>query len=425
MKYFFAAILAALSISSALADTVTPPARAASAVGTGYYVSGSKVYDPSGKEFRIRGTNITHYDSNHVGVSLFKGSVTREGFNFTKPESYNWGLVTNDIQAHGLVAMPGNWTGTCQSDPAYLTRIVDTWVAQAATWTQLNNTGFINIANEWGPGDSIVWRDSYITAIQRMRAAGYTGALVVDSGSCGQDSKDIIKYGAAVLASDPEKNIIFDVHVYGSFHYPAATAAWQQDYTVATEGLFASGLPFIFGEFGPGNSVGPSPTTLPPGVLVDNAEAHGVGWLSWSYDDNNLPNCGSNDAWFSWVYNSCQTYTGADAQLTSYGKVMRDLLIKYTYVAPPVVPVTPVLTTALPLHCRPSYSCSIQLAATSPIDSKITYSLSGQPTGVSMGSTGLFAWWTSPVIGSYDMTLTLKDAAGNTSVIPLTLNVSW
>ena len=162
-----------------------------------------------------------------------------------------------------IVPMPGNWGATCKSDVASLTTIVDTWVAQAATWTQLNSNGLINIANEWGPANSTVWRDQYIAAIARMRTAGYTGTLVVDAGGCGQDAADVINYGAAVLASDPQKNILFDVHVYGMFYLPA-TASWMQDYTKSMAALKATGLPLILGEFGPGKNIGPSPTMITP-----------------------------------------------------------------------------------------------------------------------------------------------------------------
>ena len=156
-----------------------------------------------------------------------------------------------------------------------------------------------------------------------MRAAGYSGTLVVDSGGCGQDAQDIVKYGAAVLASDPQKNILFDVHVYGSFHYPA-TASWMQDYTTAMSQLKASGLPLILGEFGPGRNIGPSPTMVTPEKVIGDAEANGWGWMPWSWDDNNLANCSSDDNGFS-MTRKCGTYT-SDADLTTFGKTVVPIL---------------------------------------------------------------------------------------------------
>jgi mannan endo-1,4-beta-mannosidase len=307
----------------AAGQLVTP--RPAGNTGKGFYVAGSKLYDPNGLEFRIRGVNRNHWDSygTPTGLPLSGANTERVVLSFAKPTSYNWNIVSSQMLANKIVPIPGNWTATCKADPESLTAIVDTWVAQAGTWTQLNATGLINIANEWGPANSTVWRDNYITAIARMRAAGYSGTLVVDSGGCGQDAQDIVKYGAAVLASDPQKNILFDVHVYGSFHYPA-TASWMQDYATAMSQLKASGLPLILGEFGPGRNVGPSPTMVAPEKVIADAEANGWGWMPWSWDDNNLANCGSDDHGFSMTL-KCGTYK-SDADLTTFGKTIVPIL---------------------------------------------------------------------------------------------------
>jgi mannan endo-1,4-beta-mannosidase len=318
-------------VTRAASELVTP--RPAGNTGKGFYVAGSKLYDPNGQEFRIRGVNRNHWDSygTPTGLPLSGANTERVVLSFAKPTTYNWNIVSSQMLANKIVPIPGNWTATCKADPASLTAIVDTWVAQAATWTQLNATGLINIANEWGPANSTVWRDNYITAIARMRAAGYSGTLVVDSGGCGQDAQDIVKYGAAVLASDPQKNILFDVHVYGSFHYPA-TASWMQDYTTAMTQLKASGLPLILGEFGPGRNVGPSPTMVTPEKVIADAEANGWGWMPWSWDDNNLANCSSDDNGFSMTL-KCGTYN-SDADLTTFGKtvvpILKSMAVKAT-----------------------------------------------------------------------------------------------
>ena len=303
----------------------TAVARPAGNTGKGFYVSGNKLYDPKGNEFRIRGVNRNHWDSygSPTGLPLSGANTVRIVLGFNNSTSYNWDIVSTQLLANKIVPMPGNWTATCKADVASLTAVVDTWVAQASTWTQLNSNGLINIANEWGPADSTVWRDAYITAIARMRAAGYTGTLVVDSGACGQDAQDVVKYGAAVLASDPQKNILFDVHVYGGFHYPA-TASWMQDYDTAMAQLKASNLPIFLGEFGPGNNIGPSPTMVTPQHIIGTAEANGWGWAPWSWDGNNLPNCMADDNGFS-LTTKCGVYK-TSADLTTFGKTIVQIL---------------------------------------------------------------------------------------------------
>lgn len=292
-------------------------ARPAGNTGTGFYVVGAKLYDAKGNEFRIRGVNRTHWDSwgSPTGIPLSGANAERVHFAFTNPAS-DLKVVTSQMLPNKIVPIPGNWGGTCKADAASLASVVDTWVAQAATWTTLNSNGLINIANEWGPANSTVWRDGYVTAIARMRAAGYTGTLVVDSGGCGQDALDIVNYGAAVLASDPQKNILFDVHVYGNFAMPATTS-WQQDFTASMAKLKATGLPIFLGEFGPGGNIGPSPTTITPMQVVSTAEANGWGWMPWSWDDNNLSGCGGDDKWFS-MTKRCGNYA-TSADLTTFG----------------------------------------------------------------------------------------------------------
>jgi len=323
------------------------PARPAGQIGNGFYVakassvhgaapaaSGAvdpyKLFDPSGTEFRIRGANRNHWDSYGTpkGFPLSGANTERIVLKFANSEAYNWGIVKTQMLDNGITPIPGSWLGTCKADPAVLVGIVDTWVAQAKTWTQLNDVGLINIANEWGPANSAVWRDSYLAAVARMRAAGYTGTLVIDSGGCGQDAQDIVKYGQALLDADPQHNLLFDVHVYGSFHYPKATATWMQDYTTALNQLKATGLPIIIGEFGPGRNIGPSPTMLPPEVIVADAEANGWGWMPWSWDDNNLQGCLSDDNGFSLTI-KCGTYTGSPFELTKFGQTMVALWAQY------------------------------------------------------------------------------------------------
>jgi hypothetical protein len=238
----------------------------------------------------------------------------------------------------------------------------------------------INIANEWGPTNSTVWRDANISAIAKMRAAGYLAPLVIDSGGYGQDQGDFLSYSAAVFSSDPQKNIVFSLHLYGqtnsysasistiqkgnptivhintvstchplnpSFCPPTATNSWihASSYTLSgvqgmtqvngdqrstqnavggTSGAWTvtlnvdstnwgtyagggtivnddnygvqieklgnlartTGAAYIVGEFGPGRNIGPSPTMTTPIEIVSAAEANGVGWIGWAFDDD-------------------------------------------------------------------------------------------------------------------------------------------
>lgn len=344
-----AAFICALVMASAFAGQycVIDPPRAASATGTGFYVAkpisqraasspdtSYRLFDPTGQEFRIRGVNHNHWDAwgAPAGIPLSGANTARIFLRFTDPPATTWGWVA-PILANGVTPIPTNWTTTCKADQASLTAAVDTWVAQASTWQQLNGTGLINIANEWGSSSTaadkgVGWLTGNLTAIARLRAAGLTMPLVIDAGGCGQDAGTIVKYGQQVFDSDPEGNIIFSVHVYGSWHNPA-TASWMQDYSTAMAQLRATGLPLMIGEFGPYNGgTSGSRTLVPTATLIADAEANGWGWMPWSWDDNNLPACAADDAGFS-LTKKCGVFTGATdpttgafTELTTWGQTI-------------------------------------------------------------------------------------------------------
>ena len=326
MKKLFAILLAAVSLSAAAGvQPVQPTPRPAYNTGCGFYVVGGKVYDPTGVEFRIRGVNRVHWNDLSPGIPNSGANTERISIDFRQTSATNLGVIQREIQAFGIVPMVASWNATGFTDAASLSAIVDLWVAQASTWTTLNCNGMVNIANEWGADNSTSWRDGYLAAIPRMRAAGYTGLLVIDAGVSGQSAKDIANYGQALMDADPQHNLLFDVHMYGAFHRPA-TASWMQDYDTAVASMGATGLPIIVGEFGPGRNIGPSPTLITPDQIVITAESNGWGWMPWAWDDFNGPSNSCTDDWFgmarSWGAFDGVTYS----QLTLFGQDMVTLM---------------------------------------------------------------------------------------------------
>jgi len=297
--------------------------------GDGFFVVNGKLYDANGNEFRIRGVDRAHYDSNSAaGIAKSGANAVRIFVETTYGESVA-GLV-NIVQTQHIaekevpiVTAPDNPAGTatsCSSDTTLLSAVVANWVATASSWTPLNKYQIINIANEWGPSNSTVWRDSYISAIASMRAAGYLGTLLIDTGDCGQDPHDLLNYAAAVFNSDPQKNVMFAFHFYGLGEGPPYSTVAQMD-TIFSElaALSASqGIVVAITEFGPGRDIGPSPTMVTPLQVIAAAEANNLGWAAWAWDDHDLAGCKSDNNWFSMTYN-CGVYT-QPSDLTDYGQ---------------------------------------------------------------------------------------------------------
>lgn len=320
--YSFSASYSTYSSSSTSSSAWAPPAsakRPSYNTGNGFFVLGGGLYDANGNIFRIRGVNHLHWDNGSpTGIAKSGANTQRWVIDFTRPVASNVALIQSGSIALKNVPIVGNWTATCSTDPATLTAAVNTWVAQASGWTTLNPYLIPNILNEWGPSNSPVWASSYETAIASMRKAGYLGPLLIDSGGCGQDIYDLLNYAAAVFTSDPQKNVMFALHVYGNAATSLmSTPTWYQQLAKLSE---TAGMVFIIGEFGPGNNVGPSPTYVSPMQVITAAEQSGLGWLAWAWDDNNLVNCASNDLWFSMTY-QCGNYT-MPSDLTLYGQTV-------------------------------------------------------------------------------------------------------
>jgi mannan endo-1,4-beta-mannosidase len=306
-------------------------ARPAYNNGTGFFVLNGQLYDPSGNPFRMRGVNRVHWDSDSAaGIALAGANTVRTFIDFTQPAASNVNRIQTqniDYKEVPVVTYAGTGQGetvtSCNEDPATLNAAVSAWTSQASEWINLNNYMIINLANEWGPSNSTTWRDSYISAVSQLRSAGYTGPIMIDSGGCGQDIQDLTQYAAAVFNSDPEKNVIFSLHLY----YNASQALsenWLQQLASLSQ---SSGMLFVLGEFGPGQNIGPSPTMVTPGQLISAAETAGIGWLAWAWDDNDLAGGASDDYWFSMTSQGPGVYT-QPSDLTPYGQ---DVVLNPTY----------------------------------------------------------------------------------------------
>ena len=281
--------------------------------GKGFFVRDGKLYDPKGVEFRIRGVNKLHWDADSPGLPKTHANTERWVMDFKQPTATNLALMKKTVDAK-IVPMPGNWDGTCKEDTATLNGIVDTWVAQASAWKTYDASMILNIANEWGPS-GVVWRDTYIAAIKRLRDAGYLATISITSGGCGQDNDDLVNYAKAVFDSDPQKNVIFDQHIYGNWANGGG-ATWQIDLKTALDKLKALNLPIIVGEFGPGRDIGPSPTKITPTDVMKECEARNIGWMAWAWDD---PASGADDAWFALSH---EGKYDSSADLTIFGKAV-------------------------------------------------------------------------------------------------------
>ena len=300
--------------------------------GGGFFVYNGQLYDPNGNVFRIRGVDRAHYDNpDQPGISKAGANTVRFfmfniGVGGAQPAStYENVALQQHINYQELpIITAANVAGTTtyisgDNSPADLATTVTWWVNNEAAFAPIMNQMTINIANEWGPptyettSGSATWASSYETAIARLRAAGYTCPLVIDTGNSGEDVGDLLNYATQVFNSDPQKNIIFSLHLY----YNSAQALANNWFGQLAQLSASQGMVFIIGEFGPGRDIGPAPTLVTPQKIIQASETNGLGWVAWAWDDNDQANCAADNNWFSLTY-SCGHYT-APSDLTYFG----------------------------------------------------------------------------------------------------------
>lgn len=318
-------------VKDASAPAVVDASQPSTQPATGVFkVQGSKLFDANGNEFRMRGDNVTHVDA---PVTSFNANTSRFINYFADdPDrvvrdmraANGWGIGSKKVQ------VPGDWIGTCKSDSGSFETAIARWVANIPKYKAVERFMILNPLNEWG-SDEVAWRDAYVSAIPRLRAAGWTGTILIDAPGCAQNGMAIARHGAAILASDPLKNVAYGWHTYGAVFDSQGgiqrSYAEQVDLVPTADALKATGLVVIMSEIGPGRNIGPSPTMIAPERFVDVAESHGFGWLLWSSNDNDSAGCASSETSFGMI-KVCGVYN-SDTDLTQWGRQAKALWDKH------------------------------------------------------------------------------------------------
>ncbi|MFI9571723.1 cellulase family glycosylhydrolase [Microbispora rosea] len=275
-----AALLALLT--SVLA--MTQSAQAA----TGLHVSGTKILEANGNQFIMRGTSHAHtwfpsQTSSFANIKSLGANTVRvvlSGGRWTANAASDVANVIALCKQNRLICVLENHdtTGYGEQSGAYtLDQAVDYWVGLKSVLTGQENYVVINIGNEpYGNNSPSAWTSATKSAIGRMRAAGFQHLLMVDAPNWGQDWQFVMRDNAAsVFDSDPQKNTVFSIHMYGVFDTAAEVTGYLQAFQTA-------GLPLVIGEFGNMHSDGdPDEDTI-----MSQAQSRGVGYLGWSWSGN-------------------------------------------------------------------------------------------------------------------------------------------
>ncbi|MDB5327191.1 MAG: Cna B-type [Phycisphaerales bacterium] len=316
-----------LSASSAAGGAV---ARPDGNTGTGFFVSGNKVYDANGYEFRIRGFNHTTRTGDTTKNLDAISEFDKTGANAVRTTFGTFGAGTTPTQrkniverylAEGLVPIVEDHTATNGTSASQIQTITDRWLQpdNVAWLKQYERNVILNIANEWGP-DSTVWRDAYISSIARLRDAGVNAMIMVDAAGSGQDMHALNTWAQAIEDADPQHNVVFSIHMYDFWRSDGQTGVgtnspWQgAPYSIRTEltNFQASGLPLVVGEY---SMTGGTDVPYDTRGAMQILDQLGIGSLAWSWNQNGSANHDMLARTAGWQYDS-------DADLGPLGQLV-------------------------------------------------------------------------------------------------------
>ena len=229
----------------------TPTAEAAS----GFYVSGTSIYDASGNKFVMRGVNIAHAWYTEKTETSIKGAanngantvrvVLANGSKYTKTSAQEVKNIISWCKSNKLICILEVHDATGSDSTYDLNKCVDYWKEMKSVLSGTEKYVIVNIANEWcGTWNGSAWADGYKSAIRSLRNAGITNMLMVDCAGWGQYPDSIKDYGKSVFNADSQKNTVFSIHMY---EYAGGNASTVRN---NIDNALNIGVPVVIGEFG-------------------------------------------------------------------------------------------------------------------------------------------------------------------------------
>lgn len=257
----------------------------------GFKVDGNALYDICGAKFAMRGVNLAYTwfkSSAYQQLKAIKNHganavriVLTDGKDYGSPadDASNVKKMIETCKEYGLVCILEIHDETGSDKISDLTDAASYFAGIASTLKGTEAYVIINIANEWHNSSSAAnWRDGYLKAIPIIRNAGLRHCIMIDAGGYGQNAATIHTYGKELLASDPENNIIFSIHMYGN-------AGNTNRIIQNIDGALNQDLALCIGEFGWYHSDG----DVDEDKILSYCKEKNVGWLAWSWYGNGSP----------------------------------------------------------------------------------------------------------------------------------------
>ncbi|GAA3450948.1 glycoside hydrolase family 5 protein [Dactylosporangium matsuzakiense] len=282
----FPALLLALLGAAYLTPAMFP---ASGRSPEGIHVAGGRLVESGGEPLVLRGVNhgyafgpgpasvfddIRATGANAVRVALSSGHE----WPATRPAAVA-GIVQRCKDARLICVLDVHDTMGYGAQPgaASIAEAADYWLTLRDVLRRQEPYVVLNLANEpSGHAVSIDWVGATAAAIARLRAAGFGHAIMVDAPNWGNDAFRVMyDHAATVFASDPIRNVVFDVHMYGPFDTADKVSGYLGHFV-------AQRLPIVVGEFSSLHEYGDPDED----AIMAYCQEYGLGYLGWAWSGN-------------------------------------------------------------------------------------------------------------------------------------------
>ena len=278
-----------------------------------FSVSNGKLLDANGNPFVMRGINYAHTwftdktasiaDIANTGANTVR-VVLSNGTQWTRNNGVEISTIIQTCKENQVICIleVHDSTGYPESSSAsHISNATAYWLSDDIKMAIQGQEDYviINIANE--PFGNGVTEDTYVNdhkdAINALRTGGLSHTLMVDAGNWGQDWQFYMRDNATeIFNSDPDKNVVFDVHMYEVFNSASNVENYIKAFT-------DNNMVLVVGEFGAthnGNEVDED-------AIMQYAAQYDIGYLGWSWSGNG-PCCTDLDVVNNWAPNNLTSW---------------------------------------------------------------------------------------------------------------------
>jgi hypothetical protein len=261
-----------------------PPALTGTKKADGFYTSGGRLYDAYGNDFVMRGVNNPHvwFDTGNKylayraldAIASYNTNTIRVVWETTTGSAALLAQVLYrvvELKMVPVLELHDVTGGTSNAELAQMAQYY-TQAEIKKVLTDFRAYLLINIANEWSGTD---YFNAYRDAITTLRGAGILHTLVIDGNDWGQNAEVIFQNATTLLNADPQKNLLFSVHMYGRYGTTQAVDA-------VLDRAVSSSVPLIVGEFGPVLSG----ANVAWQRITEKCQTNKLGYLAWSWKGN-------------------------------------------------------------------------------------------------------------------------------------------